>query len=263
MTEQTKKKLYPDLSLEDISRLVPKYHSLPQQPTEASSRPSKDGPSFPQTGPPSLPHNLQPPSPSLDKGPLQKHYMSFLQDYVEKIDEILEKFEEIKKRPADYHYKSNCAKVSGTVVSSTGVALVISSLWWAPVTAGSSLILGAGGAVMSVTGSLTNALTDYIDYKTTATIMKDIKLLLREKEMFDMWMRKSITHFNECITQLMAEGLTREVAISTIIEGVAKGAINIMEKPNNQVLSSLSTAVKMHRIQHLQKPCQLLEKRFT
>ncbi|KAH1019436.1 hypothetical protein HUJ04_009259 [Dendroctonus ponderosae] len=242
MAEQTKKKLYPDLPLDDINRLVPKYHSLPQQPTEASSRPSKDGPSFPQTGPPSLPHNLQPPSPSLGKGPVQKHYMGFLQDYVEKINELLEKFEEIKKRAADHHYKSNCAKVSGTVVSSTGVALVMGSLWWAPVTAGSSLIVGAGGAVMSVTGSLTNALTDYIDYKTTATIMEDIKLLLKEKEMFDMWMRKSITHFNECITQLMEEGLTREVAISTIIEGVAKGAINIMEKPNNQVLSSLSTA---------------------
>ncbi|ENN79492.1 hypothetical protein YQE_04061, partial [Dendroctonus ponderosae] len=219
MAEQTKKKLYPDLPLDDINRLVPKYHSLPQQPTEASSRPSKDGPSFPQTGPPSLPHNLQPPSPSLGKGPVQKHYMGFLQDYVEKINELLEKFEEIKKRAADHHYKSNCAKVSGTVVSSTGVALVMGSLWWAPVTAGSSLIVGAGGAVMSVTGSLTNALTDYIDYKTTATIMEDIKLLLKEKEMFDMWMRKSITHFNECITQLMEEGLTREVAISTIIEG--------------------------------------------
>lgn len=122
---------------------------------------------------------------------------------------------------------------------------------------------------MSVTGSLTNVLTDYFDYKTTATIMEDIKLLLKEKEMFDMWMRKSLTHFNECITQLMDEGLTREVAISTIIEGkldqfasidntqiwyilgVAKGAINIMERPNNQVISSLSTAVKMHRVQHL------------
>lgn len=70
--------------------------------------------------------------------------MGFLQDYVAKIDEILEKFEEIKTRAADHHYKSNCAKVSGTVVSSTGVALVMGSLWWAPLTAGSSLILGAG-----------------------------------------------------------------------------------------------------------------------
>lgn len=104
---------------------------------------------------------------------------------------------------------------------------------------------------MSVTGSLTNVLTDYIDYKTTAGIMEDIKLLLKAKEMFDTWMRKSLTHFSECITQLMDEGISRDVAIATIIEGIAKGAINIMEKPNSQVLSSLSSAVKLHRVQHL------------
>lgn len=72
---------------------------------------------------------------------------------------------------------------------------------------------------MSVTGSLTNVVTDYIDYKTTKTIMEDIKLLLKEKELFDGWMRKSLAHFNECIDQLMAEGISRDVAISTMVEG--------------------------------------------
>ncbi|CAG9761994.1 unnamed protein product [Ceutorhynchus assimilis] len=229
------------------SKSEPEFHSLP--PLEPLSSPQ-----FSHSGPPSLPAT---PSiyPQLPKDsapcPVQKHYRGFLEDYIEKIEEILEKFYEIKKGAEQHHYKSNCAKVSGTVVSSTGVALVIGSLWWAPFTAGSSLMLGAGGAVMSVTGSLTNALTDYIDYKTSANIMEDINVLLKEKEMFDLWMQKSLAHFNECITQLMDEGLSRDIAISTIIEGIAKGVINIMEKPNNQVISSLSTAVKLHHIQHI------------
>lgn len=72
---------------------------------------------------------------------------------------------------------------------------------------------------MSVTGSLTHILTDYIDYKTTASIMEDIKLLLKEKQMFDEWMQKSLEHFEECLKHLMDNGLTRKTAVSTIIEG--------------------------------------------
>ncbi|XP_066145460.1 uncharacterized protein [Euwallacea fornicatus] len=250
MAERVKKRLYPELPLQDATPLVPKYHSLPQEFTEALPQvPTRKFSDSSFGSPINLPIDPDSPDKTLDLIP--KHYAGFLEDYIEKIDEILNKFDEIKKHAANYHYKSNCAKVSGTVVSSTGVALVMGSLWWAPLTAGTSLMLGAGGAVMSVTGSLTNVLTDYIDYKTTTGIMEDIKLLLKQKEMFDIWMRKSLTHFNECITQLMENGVTREMAISTIIEGIAKGAINIMEKPDNKVLSSLSMAVKLQRVQHL------------
>ncbi|XP_050300100.1 uncharacterized protein LOC126738701 [Anthonomus grandis grandis] len=248
MAEKIRKKttIYPELPMEDLTPLVPQYHSLPHTPITTQPPPLKKYPSLP-------PHTPSDPSTVLQTKlcPIQKHYNGFLQDYIDKIDEILEKFTEIKKRAEEHHYKSNCAKVSGTVVSSTGAALVMGSLWWAPLTGGTSLALGAGGAVMSVTGSLTNALTDYIDYKTTAAIMEDIKLLLKEKDNFDTWMRKSLSNFNECITQLMSEGISKEVAISTIIEGIAKGAINIMEKPDNKVLASLSTAVKLHHIQHI------------
>lgn len=52
--------------------------------------------------------------------------------------------------------------------------------------------------------------------------------------------------------------------------GIAKGAINIMEKPDNQVLTSLSNAVKLHRVEHLAaetlpivgKTCHVTEKTF-
>lgn len=262
MAEKVKKKLYPKLQNEEqetpsisVSNNDPSKHNEPIEnsplikPVTPLIRPSSNPPNDPQKPVnSSLYPNLEEEMPPC---PVQTHYKTFLAEYIEKIEEIMEKFSQISKRAASHHYKSNCAKVSGTVVSTTGVALVMGSLVWAPLTAGSSLVLGAGGAVMSVTGSLTNVVTDYIDYRTTKVIVEDIKLLLKEKELFDGWMKKSLVHFNECIDQLMAEGLTRDVAISTMVEGIAKGVINIMEKPNNQVMSTLSSVVKLHHIEHL------------
>lgn len=115
--EKPRKKLYPELPSEETTPNVVQYSSTPSP--------------------------NQPGSPS-STCPIQKHYVNFLEDYIDKTDEILDKFEEIKKQAATHHYNSNCAKVSSTVVSSTGVALVMGSLWWAPLTAGSSLVLGAG-----------------------------------------------------------------------------------------------------------------------
>ncbi|KAL1509075.1 hypothetical protein ABEB36_003873 [Hypothenemus hampei] len=258
MGERIRKKVYPELPLEDTTPYVPEYCDntsqklLQSQPIEdkLDNIPVK---TITQSFSPNNDSHT-PSCPDLNNDlpcPVQKHYKGFLEDYIEKIDEIIEKFEEIKRRAESHHYKSNCAKVSGTLIGSTGAAMVMSSLLWASFTAGSSLILGAGGAVMSVTGSLSNVVTDYIDYKTTAGIMEDIKLLLKEKEAFDIWMKKSLTHFNECIMVLIQDGCSKEMAISTVIEGIAKGAINIMEKPNNYVLKSLSNAVKLHRIEHL------------
>lgn len=120
--EKTRKKLYPELPSEETT---PNVASICQYS--------------------STPNPNQPGSPSPTQTcPIQKHYVNFLEDYIDKTDEILDKFAEIKKQAASHHYNSNCAKVSSTVVSGTGVALVMGSLWWAPLTAGSSLVLGAG-----------------------------------------------------------------------------------------------------------------------
>lgn len=249
----SKNSLYPDLPTHE-----PHIATLYNEPLTAtnSNPPNKNNtPPITQNNPSSTPPDYNSLYPSLEDdikpSPIRKHYTTFLQEYIEKIEEIIDKLKEIRTRAENYHYKNNVAKLSGTVVGTTGVALVVGSLAWAPVTAGSSLILGAGGAVMSVTGSLTNVITDYVDYKTTEIIMEDIKTLSKEKEMFDVWMQKSLSHFNECIDQLVSEGVSRDVAISTIIEGIAKGAINILEKPTNAVLTTLSTAAKLHHLEHI------------
>ncbi|KAF7283213.1 hypothetical protein GWI33_001138 [Rhynchophorus ferrugineus] len=241
MVETTKNSIYPDVPTHDIVVNHPEsLHDLSNisHQNNGSGRPGNDSLY------PSLEEVIEPP-------PVRQHYTTFLQGYIEKIEEIIDRLKEIRSKAESHHYKSNVMKLSGTVVGTTGVALVMSSLAWAPLTGGSSLLLGAGGAVMSVTGSLTNVVTDYVDYKTTAIIMDDIKVLAKEKEAFDIWMQRSLTHFNECIDKLTNEGVSRDVAITTVIEGVARGTINIMEKPNNHILKTLSTAVKLNHIERV------------
>lgn len=143
----------------------------------------------------------------------------FLKLYIEKLDDVIEKLNDLRKTIASHHQSCNIAKTAGTAISGTGVAMIVGSVLSVPLTGGSLLPLGAGGAVMSLTGGISNVITDYMDYKTTAMIMNDIHCIIKSKESFDQNLTLQLKHFGMVIEKLIESGVDKDSAIVIAVKG--------------------------------------------
>ncbi|KAJ8948463.1 hypothetical protein NQ317_016013 [Molorchus minor] len=176
---------------------------------------------------------------------LSTKYSAFeilLKEYTEKLDQVIEKLNSLLKTIANHHHQCNIAKTAGTAVS-------IGSVLLSPFTGGTTLAAGAGGAVMSITGSLSNVITDYVDYKTSNMIMNDIHVILKSKEEFDDNLRKQLNNLRMIIEKLIESGLDKDDAIFIAVKGIANGCVNLTEEPNLKLMNTLSAIVKLHHIE--------------
>ncbi|XP_060532145.1 uncharacterized protein LOC132705534 [Cylas formicarius] len=176
-------------------------------------------------------------------------FESFIIDYIADQNRIIEKFEELKKTISNHHHKCNIVKTAGTAVSGTGVACVLGSVLLAPMTSGSSLILGTGGAIMSVTGGLSNVITDYVEYKTSNMVMEDIQNIIKSKGEFDKNLQKQLDNLEKIVNMLVEDGIDRDTAIVSTIKGIALGCIDLTEEPTMNLSKTLSTVIKLHHIE--------------
>lgn len=149
----------------------------------------------------------------------QDTFDEFLKQYIEKLDDVIEKLNELHKTIASHHQSCNIAKTAGTALSGTGVAMIVGSVLSVPLTGGSLLTLGAGGAVMSLTGGISNVITDYVDYKTTTMIMGDIQNIIESKEKFDSKLTLQLKHFGMIIEKLIESGVDKDSAIIIAVKG--------------------------------------------
>ncbi|KAJ8949835.1 hypothetical protein NQ318_000534 [Aromia moschata] len=172
-----------------------------------------------------------------------------LKQYIEKLDKVIEKLDGLLDTIESHHHYCNIAKTAATTVSSTGVVIVIGSVLFSPFTAGSTLAMGAGGAVMSLTGSLSNVITDYVDYKTSSMIMSDIETILKSREDFDENLKKQLNNFEMVIEKLTESGVDKDSAILVAVKGIATGCIDLTNEPNMRLMNTLSTVVKLHHIE--------------
>lgn len=147
-------------------------------------------------------------------------FQELLTNYINKLEEIINKLNDLLKTIANHHQSCNIAKTAGTVFSSTGVAILVGSVVLSPFTAGSSLAIGTGGAIMSITGGLSNVITDYVDYKTSAMIMNDIQLIVKSKEEFEENLKKQLKNFVMVIEKLMERGFDKYSATVIAIKGM-------------------------------------------
>lgn len=149
----------------------------------------------------------------------QTTFDQFLKQYISKLDDVIEKLNELSKTIASHHQSCNIAKTTGTAISGAGVAMIVGSVLSVPLTGGSLLPMGAGGAVMSLTGGISNVITDYVDYKTSTMIMNDIKKIINSKEDFDKNLNLQLKHFGMIIEKLMETGIEKDHAISIAVKG--------------------------------------------
>lgn len=154
-----------------------------------------------------------------EKTPTDDNFETTLRKYLEKLDEVIDKLQNLRQTISSHHQKCNIAKTAGTAVSGAGVAMIIGSVLTAPFTGGGTVTVGAGGAVMSLTGGLSNVVTDYIDYKTTTMIMSDIQAIVKSKETFDVNLMKQLKHFGMIIEKLIESGLDKEHAVFIAVKG--------------------------------------------
>lgn len=146
-------------------------------------------------------------------------FEQLLKNYINKLEEIENKLNDLLKTIANHHQSCNIAKTAGTAFSSTGVAILVGSVLLSPFTGGSSLAIGTSGAIMSVTGGLSNVITDYVDYKTSAMIMSDIQFIVKSKEEFEENLKKQLNNFVMVIEKLMEKGFDRYNATIIAIKG--------------------------------------------
>lgn len=149
----------------------------------------------------------------------QNNFDTLLKQYLDKLDNIIEKLSELHKTITTHHQTCNIAKTAGTALSGTGVAIIVGSVLSVPLTGGSLLPLGASGAVMSLTGGISNVITDYVDYKTTTMIMCDIQNIVKSKETFDKNLTLQLKHFGMIIEKLIESGLDKDNAIVIAVKG--------------------------------------------
>ncbi|KAJ8922785.1 hypothetical protein NQ315_007820 [Exocentrus adspersus] len=180
-------------------------------------------------------------------------FEELLKNHIDKLDEILAKLNDLLTTIESHHKACNIAKTTGTVLSSTGVTVLVASVLLSPFTGGSSLAIGAGGVTMSITGGLSNVITDYVDYKTSASIMSEIQAVVKSKEEFDENLRKQLKHLGIVIEKLMESGVDKCSAILIAMKGIASGCIDLTEEPNMKLMNALSTAVKMYHIDAVAK----------
>ncbi|KAG5883138.1 hypothetical protein JTB14_030968 [Gonioctena quinquepunctata] len=178
-----------------------------------------------------------------------KNFEELLQNYIKKLEEIIKNLDELKKTIASHHQTCNIAKTAGTAVSGTGVAMIVGSVLFAPVSGGGTLAVGAGGALMSVTGGISNVITDYVDYRTTTMIMNDIQSIVNSKEKFDENLTRQLKHFGMVIEKLIEGGVDKDSAIVIAVKGIVSGCIDLTEEPNMKLMNTLSTIVKLHHIE--------------
>nr|CAH7758470.1 unnamed protein product [Callosobruchus chinensis] len=172
-----------------------------------------------------------------------------LKNYIVKLADIINNLIDLRKTIASHHHKCNIAKTAGTAVSGTGVAMIVGSVATAPFTGGSTMVLGAGGALMSLSGGLSNVITDYVDYKTTATIMNDLQEIVKSKETFDENLTRQLKHFGMVIERLIESGVDKNDAVIIAVKGIANGCIDLTHEPNMKLMNALSTAIKLHHIE--------------
>ncbi|CAG9819721.1 unnamed protein product [Phaedon cochleariae] len=177
------------------------------------------------------------------------NFKDLLQNYIEKLEEIVGKLHDLRQTIASHHKTCNIAKTAGTAVSGTGVAIVVGSVLSAPFTGGSTLAVGAGGAVMSVTGGISNVITDYVDYRTTTMIMADIENIVKSKETFDENLSRQLKHFGMVIDNLISTGVDKDSAIVIAVKAIANGCIDLTEEPNMKLMNTLSTIIKLHHVE--------------
>nr|CAH7742712.1 unnamed protein product [Callosobruchus chinensis] len=127
--------------------------------------------------------------------------------------------------------------------------MIVGSVATAPFTGGSTMVLGAGGALMSLSGGLSNVITDYVDYKTTATIMNDLQAIVKSKETFDENLTRQLKHFGMVIERLIESGVDKNDAVIIAVKGIANGCIDLTHEPNMKLMNALSTAIKLHHIE--------------
>lgn len=149
----------------------------------------------------------------------QNTFDIFLKQYIEKLEDVIGKLDDLRKTIASHHQSCNIAKTAGTAISGTGVAMIVGSVLSVPLTGGSLLPLGAGGAVMSLTGGISNVITDYVDYKTTTMIMSDIQNIIKSKEDFDKNLTLQLKHFGMIIEKLIESGVDKDSAIVIAVKG--------------------------------------------
>ncbi|XP_018572004.1 uncharacterized protein LOC108911520 [Anoplophora glabripennis] len=176
-------------------------------------------------------------------------FEELLKNYINKLDEIIVKLNDLLKTIADHHQSCNIAKTASTAFSSTGVAILVGSVLLSPFTGGSSLALGTSGAVMSITGGISNVVVDYVDYKTSTMIMNDIQLIIKSKEEFEENLRTQLRNFVMVIEKLMESGLDKYSATVIAIKGIASGCIDLTTEPNMKLMTTLSTIIKMHHVE--------------
>lgn len=150
-----------------------------------------------------------------------------LKRYVNKLEEVIEKLQDLRKTIDSHHHSCNLAKTAGTIVSSTGVAMIVGSVFSAPLTGASTLAVGAGGAVMSLTGGISNVVTDYVDYRTTTMIMNDIHEIVKSKEKFDEVLMKQLKHFAMVIEKLVETGMDYNSAVIITVKGLLRLFLSI------------------------------------
>lgn len=148
-----------------------------------------------------------------------KKFDILLKNYIEKLDEIIGNLHDLRKSIASHHQTCNIAKTAGTAVSAAGVAMIVGSVISAPFSGGSTLAVGAGGAVMSLTGGVSNVITDYVDYRTTTMIMNDIQNIVKTKEAFDENLMKQLKHFGMVLEKLIQSGMDYDSAIIITVKG--------------------------------------------
>ncbi|KAJ8929391.1 hypothetical protein NQ314_017930 [Rhamnusium bicolor] len=176
-------------------------------------------------------------------------FQILLRKYIQKLGEIIEQLNDLLKTITSHHKSCNIAKTAGTFVSGTGVVMVVGSVLLSPITGGGSLIVGASGAVMSLTGGLSNVVTDYVDYRTSNLIMNNIQSIIETKQDFDETLNKQLKHLGMIIEKLIESGVDKDRAIVIAIKGIADGCINLTEEPNMKMMNALSTIVKLHHIE--------------
>lgn len=184
-----------------------------------------------------------------DNDVINSNFENFLKQYINKLDDVIQNLHELKKTITSHHHISNIAKSAGTVMGGTGVAVVIGSVLSVPIIGGSVLPLGAGGAVMTLTGSLSNAITDYVNYKTTKVIINSIQEIIDSKQSFDENLSLQLKHFGIIIEKLIESGLDQGSAVIVTVKAIANGCIDLSEEPNMKIMNALSTIVKLHHIE--------------
>lgn len=149
----------------------------------------------------------------------QNSFSELLKQYIEKLDDVIEKLNDLRETITKHHQSCNIAKTAGTAISGAGVAMIVGSVLSVPLTGGSLLPVGAGGAVMSLTGGISNVITDYVDYKTTTMIMNDIRNIIKSKENFDRNLTLQLKHFGMVIEKMIESGMDKESAIIIAVKG--------------------------------------------